>query len=261
VDLAIGDFDWVFLSRLPAEGPCREPAASGPCEGCTAAAAEGEAFDKRATRLKGRRALLSRARGIRPLDRMSELFARRIFGETPVASAPAAFAARARREEGAPLRSDEGALAILAPAPSALADRLIVGLGRALALRGMARRIVVFGECVNDLAVMSAGHVFVAGKAGTQDYARLIRQYEVSALMSPCRTRFFGRLDALSSELGLRKVYFDWSFGGLPLEEGDLALDPRLCDAKALDRIAAWLDPDLSRSVCSKSDLAGSGPA
>ena len=248
VDLVIGDFDWVFLSRLPAENPCREPAASGPCRACAAATATGEAYDLRARRLKGRRALLSRARGIRPLDRMSEVFARRLFGEaqvSPASGGPLRTEGRGAwgAKNGALRRIGEGALAIVAPAPCALADRLIVGLGRALARRGVARRIVVFGACVNDLAVMSPGAVFVAGEAGTQDYARLIRQYEVSVLMSPYRTRFFGRLDAASQEFGLPKAFFDWSFGRLPLDEGDLALDPRFCDAKAVDRIAAWLDP------------------
>jgi GT2 family glycosyltransferase len=249
VELAIGDFDWVFLSRLPAEGPCREPAAAGPCDACAAAAASGEAYDRHAARLKGRRALLSRASGIRPLDRMSELFARRMFGDSPVASAPVADAPRAVPTARA--RTEQGALAVIAPAPCALADRLILGLGRALLRRGVTRPIVVFGACVDDLAVMSPGAIFVAGKVGTEEYARLIRQYEVSVLMSPYRTRFFGRLDALSREFGLYKAYFDWSFGRLPLEEGDLALDPRLCDAKAVDKIAAWLE----------SSPAGSGSA
>jgi hypothetical protein len=180
---------------------------------------------------------------------MSALFARRMFGDSPVASAPVADAPRAVPTARA--RTEQGALAVIAPAPCALADRLILGLGRALLRRGVTRPIVVFGACVDDLAVMSPGAIFVAGKVGTEEYARLIRQYEVSVLMSPYRTRFFGRLDALSREFGLYKAYFDWSFGRLPLEEGDLALDPRLCDAKAVDKIAAWLE----------SSPAGSGSA
>jgi GT2 family glycosyltransferase len=243
IELAIGDFDWVFLSRLPAEGPCREPEAAGPCEACAAAAASGEAYDRLAARLKGRRALLSRANGIRPLDRMSEAFARRMFGDSPVAPAPAApladFSARA---SAARARTEQGALAVIAPAACALADRLILALGRALLRLGVTRPIVVFGACVDDLAAMSPGNVFVAGQVGNEEYARLIRQYDVSVLMSPYRTRFFGRVDALSREFGLHKAYFDWSFGRLPLEAGDLAIDPRLCDAKAADKIVAWLE-------------------
>ena len=166
---------------------------------------------------------------------MSEAFARRMFGDSPVAAAPLVVSsARSRMEQGA--------LAVIGPAPCALADRLILALGRALLRRGVTRPIVVFGACVDDLAAMSPGNVFVAGKVGTEEYARLIRQYEVSVLMSPYRTRFFGRLDALSREFGLYKACFDWSFGRLPLERGDLALDPRLCDAKAADKIAAWLE-------------------
>ena len=94
-----------------------------------------------------------------------------------------------------------GALAIVAPEPSALADRLIVSLGRALLRRGAATSIVVLGQCLDDLAVMACGNVFVAGKIETEEYERLLRQYEVSALMSPYRTRFFGRIDRLSQIL------------------------------------------------------------
>ncbi len=88
---------------------------------------------------------------------------------------------------------------------------------------------------------MGPGNVFVAGKVENEEYERLLRQYEVSALMSPYRTRFFGVLDRLSLAAGLPKVYFDWSFGKLPPGEGDLALDPRICDAKAAASVASWL--------------------
>jgi hypothetical protein len=253
VELVIGDFDWVFPSRLPAEGPCVDPA-SGPCAACAATVVAAEAYENYTARRKRRRALLSRARAIRPLDRMSEVFARRIFGEAAVSCAPVAVAAPRRAMEA-------GALAVIAPAPCALADRLILALGRALARRGLSRRIVVFGECVDDLQVMSSGAIFVAGKVGPEEYARLIRQYEVSVLLSPYRSRFFGRLDAVACEFGLSKAYFDWSFGRLPLEEGDLALDPRLCDARAVDGVVAWLDSALAGSELSGSGFSRSGLA
>jgi GT2 family glycosyltransferase len=237
VELVVGDFEWAFPSRLPVEGPCREPAAPGPCEACAGALAPGDAYRNHAARLKRRRALLARAREIRPLDRMSEAFARHIFADAPVAAAPVpAPGVRARQS-----RIGEGALAFIAPAPCALADRTIFALGRSLLRLGDATPIVVFGDCLDDLATMSPGNVFVAGKVESDEYARLFRQYEVSALMSPYRTRFFGRLDVLAEQWGLPKAYFDWSFGKMPLSRGDLALDPRLCDAKAATSVAAWL--------------------
>jgi hypothetical protein len=191
--------------------------------------------------MKRRRILLAETRKIRPLDRMSEVFARQIFGEDFVLRAPAPFAPTLAAPPVAQPKKSEGALAIVAPEPSALADRMIVGLGRALARRGRATLLVVLGSCVDDLAAMAPGNVFVAGPVETEEYERLFRQYEVSALMSPYRTRFFGLLDSLSQLSGLPKAYFDWTFGKMPLANGDLALDPRLCDAKAAANVAAWL--------------------
>jgi hypothetical protein len=115
-----------------------------------------------------------------------------------------------------------------------------VALGRALAKRDATARIVALGSCVDDFAVMAAGNVFVAGAVETGEYERLLRQYEVSALMAPYRTRLFGWADRLSRRFALPQAFFDLSMGELPRDAGDLALDPRLCDAKAAARIADW---------------------
>ena len=88
---------------------------------------------------------------------------------------------------------------------------------------------------------MAPGNVFVAGRVESDEYGRLLRQYEISALMSPYRTRFFGRLDGLAAVSRLPKACFDWSFGKMPLVSGDLVLDPRLCDDRAAERVAHWL--------------------
>ena len=170
---------------------------------------------------------------------MSEVFARHVFGELFVLKAPElAPGVSGPAPRG---RNRAGTLAIVAPAPSALADRLIISLGRALLRRGSVTPIVVLGQCLDDLAAMACGNVFVAGKIETDEYERLLRQYEVSALMSPYRTRFFGRIDRLSHISGLPKAYFDWTFGKMTRAAPDLALDPRLCDARAAAEIADWL--------------------
>ena len=200
----------------------------------------GKAETSRGFRLQRRRALLAGAQAIRPLDRMSEVFARRIFRKSLVLKAPELGPSVSTPEPRA--RNRAGALAIVAPEPSGLADRLIVSLGRALLRRGSVTRIVVLGQCLDDLAAMACGNVFVAGKIETEEYERLLRQYEVSALMSPYRTRFFGRIDRLSHMSGLPKAYFDWTFGKMTRTSPDLALDPRLCDAWAAAQIADWLE-------------------
>jgi hypothetical protein len=169
---------------------------------------------------------------------MSEVFARHVFGDALVLKAPelgpGVSTQTPRAKKGA------GALAIVAPEPSALSDRLIVSLGRELR-RGAATSVVVLGQCLDDFAVMACGNVFVAGKIETEEYERLLRQYEVSALMSPYRTCFFGRIDRLAQSFGLPKAYFDWTFGKMTPTAPDLALDPRLCDARAAVQIVDWL--------------------
>ncbi len=246
VDLVGGDCEWVLPSRLPSGGACRDSAIAGPCEACATPFSRDEAEAARKLRLARRRPLLSKARSIRPFDRMSEVFARHIFGDSLVAPEPAYGSPRAF----APRKIADGALAIVSPGPCVLTDRLIVALGRELLRRGEVARIVVLGECADDLAVMGPGNVFVAGKVETEEYERLLAQYEVSALMSPYRTRFFGHVDRLSINSGLPKAYFDWTYGKLDVTPGDLALDPRLCDAKAAAVAADWLKTACRGSAC-----------
>jgi hypothetical protein len=238
VDLAGGDCEWVLPARLPKNGAKCHPVIAGPCEACASPFARDGLEAARALRLKRRRALLSKVRSIRPLDRMSEVFARHVFGDTLVAKDDAHVLAKT---PFAPRDSTNGALAILSPSPCVQADRMIVALGRALLRRGQAAGIVVLGECVDDLAVMGAGNVFVAGRVETEEYERLFAQYEISALMSPHRTHFFGHLDRASIDSGLPKAYFDWTCGKLETSPGDLALDQRLCDARAAAALADWL--------------------
>ncbi len=240
ISLVCADLDWVFPLRLPPQSPCRAPDSAEPCPSCAADVFALAEEDAPAPRLERWRGLLARDAAIKPLDPMGEIFVAQVFAGAQVAETPApAPAAPVAR-----VSASGGVLAVVTPQPSALSDRLIVALGHAL-LRGAAsNRIVVLGRCADDLAVMSLANVFVAGKVETDEYERLLRQYEVSALMSPYRTRFFGRLDRLSRIYGLPKAFFDWTFGKTPAGAGDLSLDPRLCDAKAAARIAGWLVPD-----------------
>jgi len=224
--------------RQPAGGACPAPDDPAPCPACAAGAFSARA-DGGGAHLARKRKLLSRARAIRPQDRMAEAFARQFFGDLFVIEPGLADVAPARAPD-APLARG-GVLAVVMPAPDPLADRLVVALGRVLSKAAATARVVVLGACVDDLAVMAPGNVFVAGAVEAEEYERLLRQYEVSALIAPYRTRFFGWTDRLSRAFGARQAYFDYSMGKLPQAGGDLALDPRLCDSKAAAMIAAWL--------------------
>ena len=50
----------------------------------------------------------------------------------------------------------------------------------------------------------------------------------------------------LAAELDLPKAYFDWSIGAVPAQRSDLAIDPRVCDAKAAAAVCAWLTETVS---------------
>ena len=237
VDLACGDLEWVFAPRLPASGPCPIGSGNAPCVSCADNAFAPDEDDPHAAeRLARWRNLAARAQHIRPLDSMAAAFAKNVFGAGRVLPAPLpAVEPIARAEKGE-------ALAIVVPSPCARADRLIVALGRELLRRGSQARLVVLGACADDFAVMGPGNVFVAGKVESAEYGRLFRQYEIAALMSPFRTRFFGQIDALSAASGLPKACFDWSFGKVAPAPGDLVLDPRLCDSRAAALAADWCE-------------------
>jgi hypothetical protein len=166
---------------------------------------------------------------------MAEAWARRMFGASCVAVEAAPGVVPAPHARHVP-----GVLAVILPLPDAQADRLLVALGRALAKRDSTARVIALGACVDDFAVMASGNVFVAGAVETGEYERLLRQYEVSALMAPYRTRLFGWADRLSRRFALPQAFFDLSMGELPRGAGDLALDPRFCDAKTAAQIADW---------------------
>jgi GT2 family glycosyltransferase len=232
VDLAAGDLEWAVTTRTPFCGPCRTSDEAAPCPSCADVALL--AGDENEIPSQKRK-LLAKARAIRPLDRMAETWARRMFGASCVAVEAVSDIIPTPLARCAP-----GVLAVILPLPDAQADRLLIALGRALAKRDATARIVALGACVDDFAVMASGNVFVAGAVETGEYERLLRQYEVSALMAPYRTRLFGRADRLSRRYALPQASFDLSMGELPPDAGDLALDPRFCDAKAAARIADW---------------------
>ncbi|MGA9846798.1 MAG: hypothetical protein WBQ45_04060, partial [Roseiarcus sp.] len=83
--------------------------------------------------------------------------------------------------------------------------------------------------------------IFVTSVIDEGEYQRVLRQYRITRLFSPYRTRHFGLVDYLSATFSLPKAYFDWSFGALDRTAGDLALDPRVCFERAALQIGAWI--------------------
>jgi GT2 family glycosyltransferase len=221
--LPCGDLGWFAATPAPPEGPCIAAGADGPCDVCRALVAPGD--DGRRVKL-GR--ALERAVHIVPLDRLADSFVRRVFKtrvvvfDSPLPSPVSSVKPKTR-------------IGVLCPHPTPAIDRLL----RCFA-GGDGPEFVVFGESLNDRALMARGRAFVTGPVDAQDYAETARRYRVDALLSPDRSGGFGELERTAAEIGVPKAYFDWSFGALAPAFGDLSLDPRICDEKAVARIDAW---------------------
>jgi GT2 family glycosyltransferase len=259
IELLCADLQWFLPALISIEGPCRELETQGPCAHCLSSVSQPPPQRGTAERENRLHRALNRAAAIRPADRMAEAFCRRAFGEktvplggegsasatTATALTPAtalASASAISRAEPAPSRR---VLGVLVPCPSGLIDRQILRIARHFAKLQFDAKMIVLGRCVDDLALMATGNVFVVGRVDNEQYGRLIVQYEIGALMLPYRTSFFGLLDRLANEAGLPKAYFDWSFGGLSAAAGDLVMDPLICDEKAAFAIADWRRPAL----------------
>ena len=241
IELICADLEWFGRLPQPYGGSCRGKATRETCDSCEAIFLPKATDSEEGVQLRNRLSLaLTHADAIKPLDRMGDAFSRRIFKAKAVSldesPAPAALTRTG-------LDVEVRTLGVLAPVPSAMTDRLVLRLGRLLAREGRATKIVVVGRCIDDLALMATGNVFVTGPAAPDEYERLVAQFDIGALLSADRTAFFGLLDRLALATGAPKAYFDWSFGALERQERDLSIDPRICDEKAIDAIASWLRP------------------
>jgi hypothetical protein len=119
-------------------------------------------------------------------------------------------------------------------------DQLLQAIGRLFAMMKLDAPIVVLGACLNDLAVMSAGTIFVIGPVCKDEYHRVIAQYQIGLLMSPYRFGHYWLFNETGEAASLPRAYFDWTLGATPADSRDLAIDPRICDVKAARALANW---------------------
>ena len=182
--------------------------------------------------------VLRRAEAIIPLDRMAAAFATSYLKSVvalpcvpPPPRSPIASLAK----------FEQAILGVICPEATGESDRQIMTLGRMFRLRDIDVSIVVLGLCVDELGIMASGNIFVTGAIALEQYPQVIRQYGVARLFSPYRTRHFRMVDDLGALCGLQKGYFDWSFGALEIDDGDLALDPRICVERAALEVGAWV--------------------
>jgi hypothetical protein len=239
VRLALGDLDWICDRNFAFGKSCSDNAFPGQCDVCvlpqapTAAAERGRA-DNRHRTLQA----LSKAEAVVPLDRLAAAFC--------VANLPSLTILRCAprpSEDADAIKTPPGEaiLGVVSPEGTPEIDRQVLALDRQFESQRINAPIVVLGRCLHDLRVMERGSIFVTGAISEDEYSRVLRQYRISKLFSPYRTRHFGLVDRLSANSGLPKGYFDWSFGALDWEPRDLALDPRICFERAAVEIGVWM--------------------
>ena len=232
--MIVGDLRWFASQPLALEKTCPDRDDAGACYACTASPRKAAGGGEK----RGRVAELVRSCDeLTVLDAMASAFATRHLTGLPIVSRIPQLPSP-RRAAKAPSR--RSVLGVLVAHPTGEADRLIAALARRLRREG-AGSLVVLGRCLDDLASMAVGNVFVAGTLDEKESPTVLSLYGVGKLFSPYRTQGFGRLDALSRLAGAPKAYFDWSFGALTRETNDLALDPRVCNESAARAVARWL--------------------
>ena len=240
VRLVLGDLDWICDREFAFGRSCPDAAFPGQCAVCVlpqAPTPEAARRSRTADRRRMREAL-SEAEAVIPLDRMAAAFCAANFTSLTILRCAAWPTAGADAVKASP---GEAILGVFSPEGAPETDHQVLALDRLFERRRINGSIVVIGQCLHDLGVMESGRIFVTGVIGVDEYARVLRQYRISKLLSPYRTRHFGLIDRLSAGFGLPKGYFDWSFGALDPEPGDLALDPRICFERAALEIGAWM--------------------
>ena len=237
---ALGDLRWICSKKLALEKVCLNSECLGGCDRCVSSPQSAQTPNSAVEKSKGSRVreVLRRAEAVIPLDRMAAAFSASYLG--PLVASPCA-APPPRGSIASLAKLEQVILGIVCPEATGEADRQIMTLGRMFRLRDIDASIVVLGQCVDELGIMASGNIFVTGAIGRLEYPQVIRQYGIGRLFSPYRTRHFRIADDLGALCGLQKGYFDWSFGSLEIEDGDLALDPRLCVERAAHEVGAWL--------------------
>jgi O-antigen biosynthesis protein len=250
VRLAVGDLDWCDRD-LALGRSCPDSAFPGQCDVCALSPALTAAADER-SRTEGRRrtrVALGKAEAVIPLDRMAAAFCAANLTSLMI-SRCAPRSDETARVVNASL--GKAVLGVISPEGAPDTDRQVLALERQFERQRINASIVVLGRCLHDLEIMEKGRVFVTGDIPDDEYARVLRQYRISKLFSPYRTRHFGLIDRLSASLGIPKGYFDWSFGALDCDQGDLALDPRICCERAALETTAWMAASAAGAVFSQ---------
>lgn len=238
--VAFGDLNSLCDRDFVFEKSCPNTEHPGECHACLSPARptgrpteRGHAEDRRRSR-----EVMGKVESVVPMDRMAAAFcAANLKSTTWLHFAPP----QNTGVDTVEVRPAGMILGVLCPEPTAEADGQVLALERWFDQHCTQASIVVLGRCLNEFSIMSGYRIFVTSVIEEDEYERVLRQYRITHLLSPYRTRHFGLVDRLSASFGLPKGYFDWSFGALDRQLGDLTLDPRICFERAALEIGAWI--------------------
>ncbi len=89
-------------------------------------------------------------------------------------------------------------------------------------------QIAIFGETLDDLALMRLGNVTVTGAFDAQELPTLVKNYNLGGIAILRRTPLFGHpvIAAAFCDTDVPIALVDWSFCSIPFANGDLAMAP-----------------------------------
>jgi O-antigen biosynthesis protein len=104
------------------------------------------------------------------------------------------------------------------------------------------RQIVVFGETLDDLALMALGNVTVTGACDAGELGNLAERYELAGLAIARRAPLFGHpiMATAFRDIDVPLAFVDWSFGRCRIAGGDLALPPASDENASVAELMAW---------------------
>jgi len=138
-------------------------------------------------------------------------------------------------------RGDSFGLLAVGHAPADFA--LIQHLARRLRQMRPRMPIVVFGETLDDLALMALGNLAVTGAVGAGELGDLARHYALGGLVIARRAPLFGHplIAAAFHDVDVPLAFVDWSFGHAQIAAVDCRIAPARNEGSIVAELLAWI--------------------
>lgn len=106
-------------------------------------------------------------------------------------------------------------------------------------------RIVVMGETVDDLALMSLGNLMVTGPVSAEDLPGAAEVHGLGGIFIARPAPLFGHplIETAFSKVSVPLAFFDWSFGKVRRHEADLPMTPSNNAAIIARSVLGWSAP------------------